>query len=158
MMAKCFFFILFLSVCCLSGCEDSGVDKPIKKPQKQQIKKLLVKDSLKTPQVVNKKITNTKNKIKKKPTQVVQKNQLIEPLPNNQVLDLSLPIEIKQPVITGSASRSKPQDYLPDFFAEKKDKIDRHIQIDGKVIEKEEEEIEKQRTVDGVGIAIKLTH
>jgi len=157
-MTKCFVFLFLLCACSLSGCEDSVIDKPINKSQKQQIKKSLIKDSLKTPQVVNKKITNIPNKIKNKQTQAVKELQLIEQLPVIQVLDLSLPIKIKQSITTDNTSSSKQQDYLPDLFAEKKNQIDRRIQIDGKIIEKEEEEIDKQRAVDGVGIALKLTH
>jgi len=157
-MAKCFVFLFLLFTVCLSGCENSSIDnKPIEKLQKLQIQKTLVKDRLNTSLNSNKKITIPQKKIKNKQVKAVKEPQKIAKVPNQLVLDLSIPIERQQSIIIEKISKSKQQDYLPDLFTKKKDQINRRIQIDGKIIEKEEEEIEKQRTMDGVGIAIKLT-
>jgi len=158
-MAKCFVFLFLLFTVCLSGCEDSSINnKPINKLQKQKPPQTLVKDEFKTPKVENKRITTHQTKIKKKQAKAVKKPQQIEQILDKQALDLSIPIKKQQSINIEKTSNSKQSGYLPDLFTKKKDQINKRIQIDGKIIEKEEEEVEKQRTADGVGIAIKLTH
>jgi len=45
---------------------------------------------------------------------------------------------------------------LPDLFADKKRKKNPLLQVDGKILKKVEEEADKHRAVDGIGINIKL--
>jgi len=159
MMAKYFVFLFLLFTVYLSGCEDSSIDnKPSNKLQKQKPPKTLVKDELKTPKIENRKITTHQSKIKKKQTKAVKEPQQIEKVFDKPALDLSVPIKKQQSINIENTSNSKQSGYLPDFFTEKNDQINRRLQINGKMIEKEEEEVEKQRSVDGVGIAIKLMH
>jgi len=157
-MAKCIVFLFLLFTVCLNGCEDSFIDnKPINKLQKQKPPKTLVKDELKTPKIANKRIKTHQTKIKKQ-AKAVKEPQQIEQILDKQALDLSIQIKKQQSINIEKTSNSKQSGYLPDFFTEKSDQINRRIEINGKMIEKEDEEVEKPRAVDGVGINIKLTH
>jgi hypothetical protein len=69
-------------------------------------------------------------------------------------LDLSLPPNIPQTLSADPALSQKKPDYLPDLFKDKTSTVD----IEAITIKKHEEESEKVKVVDGVGIEFKLSH
>jgi len=69
-------------------------------------------------------------------------------------LDLSLPPNIPQTLSADPALSQKKPDYLPDLFKDKASTVD----IEAITIKKHEEESEKVKVVDGVGIEFKLSH
>lgn len=73
-----------------------------------------------------------------------------------QVLDLKIPIKIRGTTKPGNAPVYKKKNYFPGLFTAKKKKKHK-LQVGGKMIKREEEEADKIRIVDGVGINIKLT-
>ncbi len=73
-----------------------------------------------------------------------------------QVLDLTIPIKIRGTTKSGNAPVYKKRNYFPGLFTAKKKKKHK-LQVGGKMIKREEEEVDKIRIVDGVGIDIKLT-
>ena len=75
-----------------------------------------------------------------------------------KILDLSLSIRPQNKITLNQMAGGTPVDYLPDLFAVKKKKKAVAVQIDGKIISREEEEREKQRAVDGVTLGISLSH
>lgn len=46
--------------------------------------------------------------------------------------------------------------YLPDFFTKTKHQTKNPLQVDGKFIQREEKEFDKESAVDGIGINFKL--
>ncbi len=69
-------------------------------------------------------------------------------------LDLSLPLNIPQTLSSDPALSQKKPDYLPDLFKDKTSTVG----IEAITIKKHEEESEKVKVVDGVGIEFKLSH
>jgi PBP1b-binding outer membrane lipoprotein LpoB len=69
-------------------------------------------------------------------------------------LDLSLPPNIPQTLSADPALSQKKPDYLPNLFKDKTSTVD----IEAITIKKHEEESEKVKVVDGVGIEFKLSH
>ena len=152
-MKNHYLFIFLLLAFFVAGCDDSAVNKTsLEKPQKQsavakkspqQTKKTVVlKKAAKQPKVVT--------KIKSPQAEILDETE-------QKVLDLSLPTEFQQNKIVDKSSNSSQQEYLPDLFADKNNKKANTVQIDGKLMAREEEEREKQRIVDGVGVGIRLT-
>ena len=144
----------------ISGCEDStGNTKMTEDPQKVINEQNEIKEATKKKPVLYK---QTKIFVKNKPSQSkAEKNpDLTDPPPHNQqILDLSIP-QTSEIIIAPTTSDKTPnygqREYLPDLFSDKKNQKNNTVQIEGKIIMKDEVEIDKQRTVDGVGIGIKL--
>ena len=82
--------------------------------------------------------------------------ELAEPGQEPLVLDLSIPLNTQETATSDNSTSNIKKDYLPDLFANKKNQSKKSLQVDGKFIKREEEEIDKYRAVDGVGIDIKL--
>jgi hypothetical protein len=134
-MKKPFLFVLSIIFLLISGCADSDDKKSLTESQI-------------TPIAQEQVAVETEKKPEPSPEPSVETR---EP----QKLDLSLPVK-KQEVNTSDNSLSNEKsEYLPDLFAGKKKKT--KLQVDGTLIEKEEEEAGKDRIVDGVGINFKLT-
>ena len=145
----------------ISGCEDSTVNtKMTKNPQ------MVTKEQSQSKEATKKKpalYEQTKKIVKRKPplSKIEKISDLTDPPHNQQTLDLSIPqtSEIRiAPATSDKTLNNEQREYLPDLFSDKKNqKNDTTVEIEGKIIKKKEVESEKQRTVDGVGIGIKLT-
>jgi len=150
-MKKKFIFLLAFYI---NGCEDVSTNKKIDDIKKERLEKKPVKELIQSSFKARKKTIKI---IKKKVVKTVEKPELIEPVQSKPILDLSIPSKYNTPTRTKNTSNYKKPSYLPDLFAEKKNQKDGYIKIDGKVILKQEEETDKQRALDGVGVAIKLS-
>lgn len=142
------------------GCEDSYVNNPTEEAQKRvteqrnqqaETKKQSAKQKM-VKSVVNKQPFEVSSKHDDKPPQIAEQVQ------EQQTLDLSIPLKIPETKNSGNASSNEKRNYLPDLFADQKDQKNKSMQVDGKVIRREEEEEGKHKIVDGGGINIKLTH
>lgn len=131
-------FLLILFTCSISSCEDSVTthSKPKKSPLKVTAE----------PRKKSKIQKQSKINSNKKPVKVEQ---------NQQSLDLSLPFEFKQ---TTSITNPGKQNYLPDLFADSRNQSKSSFQVGGKIIKRIEEETDKERTADGLGIDFNLSH
>lgn len=156
MMKNIIVYILVLISFFITGCDNSKEQSPpIVNSTKEAKNNRIVKKAIKpSPKVYNRVKVVKKKSIKPKKID----KEVVEPLDNKQALDLSIPHKFRHPVISSSNKNYRHKKYLPDFFAEKKQHDEGLLQIDGKVIRTQEEEIEKQREIDGVGIAFKLAH
>jgi len=129
-----------------------------KEPQKVMKEQNQVKEATKKKPVFK----QAKKLIKKKPPQskIEEIPDSTDPSHNQQALDLSIP-HTSGIFIAPTTSDKTPdhlqRGYLPDLFSDKKNQKNDTVKIDGKIITREELEIDKQRTLDGVGIDIKLT-
>lgn len=74
------------------------------------------------------------------------------------VLDLSLPLRIKQRKNVDFAFNSPRKNYLPNLFKNDIDRNNQAMQITGKVLKREEQELDKDTIVDGAGIDFRLIH
>jgi len=147
-------FILITIV--VSGCDIERSDKQVNESaQKENKIQLKGKEEVKKPTIVYQRV----KKNKPKPARVLSEKmpELLNSAPVEPVLDLSISAEFTQEIKLDKATSYQLQSYLPDLFAKRNKQKKRSIQVEGKLIESKEEEAEKQRTVDGVGIAIKLT-
>jgi len=138
----------------ISGCDNSTEQpQPIVNSTKEVKNNQMVKKEIKpSPKAYNGIKSVKKKSIKPKKND----KELVEPIDNKQALDLSIPDKFRHPLISSHNNNYRHKKYLPDFFAEKNKQKENRLQIKGKVIQTQEEEIEKQRGVDGVGIAFKL--
>ncbi len=153
----------------MNGCEDSAANNnPSGKAQKQVTKesnkqgetkkqpakqKLVKSDVNKQPIEVGSQLDDTS------PQSETEDNpEIAGQVQDQQVLDLSAPLKIPETKNSGNASNNGKRNYLPDLFTEQKDQKNKSMQVDGKIIRKEEEEEGKYRIEDGVGIDIKLNH
>ena len=146
----------------MSGCESSSNSNVGKKSQKsaiiqKQIKAVPVKQKqrpMKIAKVAKTKpasqATSSKPEKEKSPVLGNEGNDQ-----NQQPLDLSLPLEIPNTQIATNELNANKSKYLPDLFS-KKTPENRSLQIQGNLIKREEEAIEKDRVVDGAEIKIKL--
>jgi len=73
-----------------------------------------------------------------------------------QTLDLSLPVETQTAEISKAKGNKVKDHILPELLTDKKTGKNKTLQVDGKLIKREEEAVGKDRVVDGVGIDIKL--
>lgn len=99
---------------------------------------------------------NEKNDLKLPQSETEAISGLAEQTEVLQVLDLSIPIKINGKTKPGIPPVYKKRNYFPGLFTAKKKKKHK-LQVGGKMIKREEEEADKIRIVDGVGINIKLT-
>lgn len=150
-MKKKFIFLIFLLAFYINGCEDGSSNKKIDNIKKEQLEKKPVKELVQSSFKVKKK------NIKKKVFKTAEKPESIEPVQSKPILDLSIPGKYNTPTLPKNTSNYKKRSYLPDLFTEKKNQKDEYIKIDGEVILKQEEETDKQRALDGIGVAIKLS-
>jgi len=81
------------------------------------------------------------------------RSKINEQVHKPQTLDLSLPFKIRE--TTNSPSPGE-RHYLPDFFTKTKHQTKNPLQVDGKFIQREEKEFDKESAVDGIGINFKL--
>jgi hypothetical protein len=163
--ASMFIVVLFF----MHGCDDSAVNSSVeelqkvlpakkvdsKENQKQvETKKQSVKPKL-VKSVKNKKPAEIKPKEDEKPTQSIIEGDSVtaEPI----VLDLSVPLKIVETENSDSVL-SNNQNYLPDLFADQQDQKSKAMEVDGKIIKREEEAVGKVRVDDGVGVDFKLAH
>ncbi len=147
-------FILITIV--VSGCDTERSDKQVnERAQKENKIQLKIKEEVKKPAIDYQRV----KKNKPKPARILPEKmpELLNSVPVEPALDLSIPTKFTQELNLDKTTGYQPQNYLPDLFAKKNRQKKRSIQVEGKLIENEEEEVEKQRTVGGVGIAIKLT-
>ena len=100
---------------------------------------------------------NPKNNLKPSQSGVEGKYDQTEQAEAKQRLDLSVPDKIQETTIFGHSPPKKKRGHLPVLFTNKNNKNNKKLQVDGKFIAREEEEIGKTRAVDGVGIDFKLT-
>ena len=150
-------FILF--TCLISGCEDTtAITQMTIDPEKVTKEQEQVKEATKNKPVFKQATIPTQ---KKPPQSKIEKTpDLTDPSQNQPVLDLSIPQTseiIIAPTTSDNTPNYKEREYLPDLFSDKKNQKNDAVQIDGKIITRDEMEIDKQRTPDGVGIDIKLT-
>jgi len=143
------FFLLFTFF--ISGCEDSSVIQQT--PKNTQKPSVVSKKAVKEPKKKAVLYKQVKKVVKPKLAKV-NIPEKIEP----KILDLSLSIRPQNKITLNQMAGGTPVDYLPDLFAVKKKKKAVAVQIDGKIISREEEEREKQRAVDGVTLGISLSH
>lgn len=142
-----------------NGCDNPSDQKqPVQNPLEMIETHKVVKKELKKQPVVYKRANVLKKKLFKPKPIIEDIQNPIEAINIQRPLDLSIPVEFKEKIIPDSVLSNNQPKYLPDFFVKKKEKSERKVQIDGKVIVKEEAEFEKQTAIDGVGIAIKITH
>ncbi len=81
------------------------------------------------------------------------RSKINEQVHKPQALDLSLPFTIRE---TSNYSGPEHKHYLPDFFSKNKHQTKNPLQVDGKFIQREEKELDKESAVDGIGINFKL--
>ena len=152
----------------MNGCEDSAANNnPSREAPKQvtkesnkqaETKKQPAKQKL-VKSVVNKQPIEVSSKLDDAPQSETEDNpEIAEQAQDQQVLDLSAPLKIPQTKNSGNALSDGKRNYLPDLFTKKKDQKNKSMQVDGKIIRREEEEGGKYRVQDGVGIDIKLDH
>ena len=151
----------------IMGCEDSTVNKPVEDVQKSSVNQKLEKTEAATRQqpvsqqqvkaVINKQVVdvNLQHDLKSFQSKTENKTELSDQSQDQKVLDLSVPIEIQDTLISEAIVSDEKENYLPDLFADKKKKKP-PLQVDGKILNKVEEEADKERAVDGIGINIKL--
>ena len=152
----------------MNGCDDSVANNPSgearkqvtkesnkhAEAKKQSAKQKLVKSDVKKQTIeVSSKLDDTSPR-----SETEDNPEIAEQIQDQQVLDLSAPLKIPETKKLGNASSNGKRNYLPDLFTEQKDKKNKSMQVDGKIIRKEEEESGKYRAEDGVGIDIKLDH
>jgi len=147
------FLIFLLLAFFVAGCEDSADNQArLEKPQKQLTAAKKTPQQTKKPVVLKKAAKRPKAVTKMKSSQAEMQDET-----EQKVLDLSLPTEFQQTRIVDKSSNTNQPAYLPDLFADKNNKKANTVQIDGKLMAREEGEREKQRIVDGVGVGIRLT-
>lgn len=148
-------FLFILLTCFISGCEDSAYNKKTTiNSQQAKTSQKQATEEIKKQTTLHKKTIKV---VKKKPHQPeIDKTDLTENTPAQKALDLSIPPNFYKTTIIDNTSKKKPQDYLPDFFADHNNQKNDALQFNGKIIAREEKEIDKQKSVDGVGIGIKL--
>ncbi len=151
----------------ISGCEYSDSSNTSKEPQQTAIKQEQIKTEPKKQTSLHKqakKVVKTKPvKVKTRPTYQTKPSQpentespeLTEEDQNQQPLDLSLPLKIQNTQIATNEKETDKNAYLPDLFSKKNNK-NQSLQIQGNLIKREEEAVEKDRIVDGAEIKIKL--
>jgi hypothetical protein len=164
-MKKSYLFLLSVIVSLVSGCESSnGKSASNESPATTATEEQVVVETKKPIPVQHQADTLEK----KQPLDVIPKHNVNPPhseaekKPESSVetgeakkLDLSVPIKMQETKTFDNKLSNEKRDYLPDLFASKKEK--KQLQIDGTLIKKEEEEVGKDRIVDGVGINFKLT-
>ena len=153
----------------MNGCEDYAANNnPSGEAQKQvteesnkqaETKKQPAKQN-QVKSVVNKQTIEVSSKLDDKPPQSETENnpEIAEQVQDQKALDLSPPLKIPETKDSGNTSSHGKRNYLPDLFTDQKDQKNKSIQVDGKIIRREEEEAGKYRVEDGVGIDIKLDH
>ena len=151
----------------IMGCEDSTVNNPVEDIQKASVNQKLEKTEAATKKqpvaqqqikpVIKKQAVdvNLQDDLKLPQSETENKTELGGQAQDGKVLDLSVPIETQDTLISETTVSDEKQDYLPDLFADKKKKKS-PLQVDGKVLKKVEEEADKETAVDGIGINIKL--
>jgi len=162
------FFLFILLPGFMNGYENSTVNDHLANDMKN------VLSVEKQAKVVTQKIQqvpleNVKKKIKtnvikktpkykvKRPKQKIKKRLAkVEQVKSQKALDLKLPLNIYGPTAAGNTSIHKKRSYLPDLFASKKNKNKYPLQVDGKIIERVEQEKDKERVADGVGLDFRL--
>ncbi len=163
--------VIIIISCLLSGCEDSVVNNNLtdvsknivvvkELEQDQQVveeeTKNLVVLPIKEIKVVRKKVVKAKTKFvaKSAKSEIEESPALVEVGQKRRALDLTLPAEIKYQIALNTKSYQK-QAYLPDLFpGNKKKKYG--LQVDGKMLDREEKEADKVSSIDGVGIDVRL--
>ncbi len=151
---------LALSSFCINSCEEpeesivnSGSNKNTQKTTSVTQRSPVIPKQVKIAPPMKKLEENSAKNTK--PSQLETNKNSENDVQDQQALDLSLPFEIKE---TTSSTITKKRAYLPDLFTKKKNPIKKPLQIDGTIIKRDEEQADKDRAVDGVGIDFKLTH
>jgi hypothetical protein len=153
----------------ISGCEDTAVDtdlitkqNKVRLTQKQSTTEIKKQHAL--PHPVKSTVTSKQSEIiltdKIKPPQSKTEDNpvLTEQSQKKAVLNLSVPDNTQKPTGSDRLSGESKKNYLPDLFADKKEKNDSSLQLDGKIIKKEELSVDKERSVDGAGVDFKITY
>ncbi len=74
-----------------------------------------------------------------------------------QILDLLVPAGYHEAIVSNGIPNEKLENYLPDLFIDKIQTKNIRIQVNGRFIAREEEQVEKIEKGDGIGIGIKFT-
>lgn len=168
MKTSAIYSFLLLSAFVLNGCDGVADMLPADNPQKSvaieqpvEQSKQSIAEPVKATVAAEKQPIEAKPKvnINRSKKQLAKKTDAVEPTEAPPVLDLEVPFEITEPTEAEATITTNPEppEYLPDLFTEKDISKEEAVELGGKLIKKEEEEPEKQRAVDGVGINIKLT-
>jgi len=137
------FYFLILSIL-INGCEDLTSPKPMvasqPPPPKQEKAKKTIQKLVISYQKPKKVV------IKSEPIIIEEKNEI--------VLDLSFSFDNQQQSFSDTPPHFNHKNVLPDLFIRKHQKST--VQIDGDFIAQDDQYLEKQEVIDGIGININL--
>jgi hypothetical protein len=141
-------FILLSSL--MMGCNNSGAENnPSKSNEKNNASQAHLPVETKKQVMIPKKDVAVIKKVAR------QKNKEIElQKPEVKALDLSLPIGINQPIPMDNTSKQNKANYLPNLFKNEESSVD----LEGSLIRKHEEEQDKYKAADVVGVELNLSN
>jgi len=128
----------------INGCEDLTSPKPMIASQPPPPKQKKAKKTIQKPVISYKK--PKKVAVKSEPIIIEDENEI--------VLDLSLSFDNQQQSFSDNTPHFNHKNVLPDLFIRKHQKST--VQIDGDFIAQDDQYLEKQEVIDGIGININL--